>query len=128
MSIRAVRQTPYKKYNGTAPNERTDTVIPYRIAHVYVLELGLDFWPCTYIPFFLPLLSPFLPSIVPPSPPLSLLLTFLPLSAQAGGCTGVPGHCEGSTGRSARLLLLPHLQTLNSAAAGWKGTEVRDEG
>ena len=47
MSIRAVRQTPYKKYNGTAPTERTDTVIPYRIAHVYVLESGLDFWPCT---------------------------------------------------------------------------------
>ena len=46
MSIRAVRQTPYKKYNGTAPNERTDTVIPYRIAHVYVLESGLNFWPC----------------------------------------------------------------------------------
>ena len=47
MSIRAVRQTPYKKYNGTAPTKRTDTVIPYRIAHVYVLESGLDFWPCT---------------------------------------------------------------------------------
>ena len=46
MSIRAVRQTPYKKYNGTSPTERTDTVIPYRIAHVYVLESGLDFWPC----------------------------------------------------------------------------------
>ena len=46
MSIRAVRQTPYKKYNGTAPNERTDTVIPYRIEHVYVLESGLHFWPC----------------------------------------------------------------------------------
>ena len=43
MSIRAVRQTPYKKYNGTAPTERTDTVIPYRIAHVYVLESGLNF-------------------------------------------------------------------------------------
>ena len=47
MSIRAVRQTPYKKYNGTAPTECTDTVIPYRIGHVYVLESGLDFWPCT---------------------------------------------------------------------------------
>ena len=47
MSIRAVRQTPYKKYNGTAPNERTDTVIPYRIEHVYVLESGFNFWPCT---------------------------------------------------------------------------------
>ena len=47
MSIQAVRQTPYKNYNGTAPTERTDTVIPYRIAHVYVLESGLDFWPCT---------------------------------------------------------------------------------
>ena len=46
MSIRTVRQTPYKKYNGTAPTERTDTVIPYRIAHVYVLESGLNFWPC----------------------------------------------------------------------------------
>ena len=46
MSIRAVRQTPYKKYNGTAPNERTDTVIPYRIEHVYVLESGFNFWPC----------------------------------------------------------------------------------
>ena len=42
MSIRAVRQTPYKKYNGTAPNERTDTVIPYRIEHVYVLESGFN--------------------------------------------------------------------------------------
>ena len=29
------------------PTERTDTVIPYRIAHVYVLESGLDFWPCS---------------------------------------------------------------------------------
>ena len=47
LSIRAVRQTPYKKNNGTAPTERTDTVIPYRIAHVYVLESGLDIWPCT---------------------------------------------------------------------------------
>ena len=47
MSIRAVRQTPYKKYNGTAPTERTDTVIPYRIEHVYVLESGFNFWPCT---------------------------------------------------------------------------------
>ena len=46
MSIRAVRQTLYKKYNGTAPNERTDTVIPYRIEHVYVLESGFNFWPC----------------------------------------------------------------------------------
>ena len=46
MSIRAVRQTPYKKYNGTAPTERTDTVILYHIAHVYVHESGLNFWPC----------------------------------------------------------------------------------
>jgi len=37
----------YKKYNGTAPTERTDTLIPCRIAHVYILESGLDFWPCS---------------------------------------------------------------------------------
>jgi len=38
ISIRAVRQTLYKKIHGTAaPNERTETVIPYRIAHVYIL-------------------------------------------------------------------------------------------
>ena len=49
MSIRTVRQTPYKKYNGTAPTERTDTVIPYRTAHVYVLESGLNFWPSFYL-------------------------------------------------------------------------------
>ena len=47
MSIRAVRQTPYISYEGTAPTEHSDTVIPYRIAHVYVLESGLNFWPCT---------------------------------------------------------------------------------
>ena len=48
MLIRAVTQTPYKKYNGTAPTECTNTVIPYHIVHVYVLESGSKFWPCIF--------------------------------------------------------------------------------